>query len=120
MTLDPPGLVWWLLAQSYAVVFGELGMDELQALEKLIAAAGGLGVLLVLAWRLPQLVKLLLDFELEVHRQNAETVRACCDKHRTVSSATNFGVPAGQVPDNLTPAGELRPGSSPAGTGSQI
>jgi len=72
-------------------------MDDLQALEKLITTAGALAVLFVLVWRLPLLMKLMLDFGLAVQRENAETVRQCCRHQRTVSAVESFGVPTANV-----------------------
>jgi len=78
--------------QSWRVDFGELSMDDLDSLEKLITTAGALAVLLVLVWRLPLLLKLMLDFGLAVQKENAETVRRCCGHNRTVSDVSSFQV----------------------------
>jgi len=94
--------------QSCAVVFGGLGVDDLISLEKLITTAGAIAVLFVLIWRLPLLLKLMLDFGLAVQRENAETVRQCCRHQRTVLTVESFGVPGPELFGDQGPAAELR------------
>jgi len=72
-------------------------MDDLLQLEKLITTAGALAVLLVLAWRLPLLLKLMLDFGLAVQKENSETVRRCCGHRHTVSDVSSFHVSPQQL-----------------------
>jgi len=69
-------------------------MDDLESLEKLVTTAGALAVLFVLVWRLPLLLKLMLDFGLAVQKENAETVRQCCRHQHTVSAVESFALPA--------------------------
>jgi len=76
-------------------------MDDLQTLEKLITTAGALAVLFVLVWRLPLLLKLMLDFGLAVQRENSETVRQCCRHQRTVSAVESFALPGRELAAGL-------------------
>jgi len=57
-------------------------MEDWTAAERMLSSAGALGILLVLAWRLPCIVKVMLDFGLQVQRLNAELLKACCTKKR--------------------------------------
>jgi len=87
-------------------------MDDLNSLEKLISGAGALAVLFVLIWRLPLLLKMMLDFGLAVQRENAETVRQCCRHQRTVSAVESFALPGRelhQVGDQVADPGKPRP-----------
>jgi len=76
-------------------------MDDWQSLEKLITTAGALAVLFVLVWRLPLLLKLMLDFGLAVQKENAETVRQCCRHQRTVSAVESFALPGRELAADL-------------------
>jgi len=67
-------------------------VDDLQGLEKLMTTAGSLAVLLVLVWRLPLILKLMLDFGLAVQKENAQTIRECCKREGPAERYTENSV----------------------------
>lgn len=56
-----------------------------------MSSGGALAVLLVLAWRLPCIVKVMLQFGLDVQRLNADLLRACCMKKKPSSADAELG-----------------------------